>query len=91
MSKNTTINKEDIARELATKNGKSIKENLANVNDTFDVIFNAITAGNTVYIKDFGKFAVAERKCSIPGKKDSSFVAKLVKFKVFEKLAQAVK
>jgi DNA-binding protein HU-beta len=89
------MHKSDLAKKVAEKTGLSHKDAEAAVDTAFDLITDALAAGEKVVITGFGTFERKERKertgrhpstgkeISIPKKRAASFSAgKLLKEKV---------
>ena len=90
-----SINKKEIINLVAEKLNGTKKEAQEYVNGIFDIVEEALKAGNTVDISGFGKFTIAERaerKGINPATKESIVIpaSKSVKFKASKTLKDAV-
>ena len=91
-----SLNKKEIANLVAGQLQGTKKESLEYVNAVFNVVFDALAAGNTVDVAGFGKFTIAERaerQGINPATKETITIpaSKSVKFKASKTLKDACK
>ena len=91
-----SLNKKEIANLVASQLDTTKKESLEYVNAVFNVLFDTLSAGNTVDIAGFGKFTIAERaqrQGINPATKETITIpaSKSVKFKASKTLKDACK
>lgn len=91
----STINKADLASQVAEKTGGSASEAKAAVDAVLGAITENLKAGNDINLSGFGKFSVAERAARqgvnpATGEKIQIAASKAAKFSAAKALKDAV-